>query len=67
MYSFSTLQNRGASRKLDNYPKSVEEFVEHLTFLSKIGSELPALENEFCDGSHLGFVRDHPNDYLFTV
>jgi hypothetical protein len=22
-------------------------FVEHLTFLSKIGSELPALENEF--------------------
>lgn len=47
MYSFSTLQNQGASRKLDNYPKSVEEFVEHLTFLSKIGSELPALENEF--------------------
>lgn len=25
----------------------MEEFVEHLTFLSKIGSELPALENEF--------------------
>lgn len=38
---------KGASRKLDHYPKSVEEFVEHLSFLGKMTSELPALEREF--------------------
>jgi len=32
---------------LDHYPKSVEEFVEHLSFLGKMSSELPALEREF--------------------
>ncbi|XP_053383042.1 dynein axonemal heavy chain 14-like [Mercenaria mercenaria] len=37
----------GASKKLDHYPKSVEEFVEHLSFLGKMSSELPALEREF--------------------
>ncbi|KAL4237693.1 Dynein heavy chain 14 [Mactra antiquata] len=38
---------KGASKKLDHYPKSVEEFVEHLSFLGKMSSELPALEREF--------------------
>ncbi|XP_019625905.1 PREDICTED: LOW QUALITY PROTEIN: dynein heavy chain 6, axonemal-like [Branchiostoma belcheri] len=38
---------KGASKKLDNMPESVEEFVEHLTFLGRMVSELPILEREF--------------------
>ena len=38
---------KGASRKLDRSPKDVAEFVEHLTFLDKMGSEMAALEREF--------------------
>ncbi|KAK3576323.1 hypothetical protein CHS0354_039732 [Potamilus streckersoni] len=38
---------KGASRKLDLYPASVEQFVEHLAFLSKMSSEMPALDKEF--------------------
>ncbi|WAR20146.1 DYH6-like protein, partial [Mya arenaria] len=38
---------KGASKKLDHFPRSVEEFVEHLSFLGKMSSELPALEREF--------------------
>ena len=38
---------QGASRKLDQYPRSVEAFVEHLSFLGKMSTELPALEKEF--------------------
>ncbi|KAK3092231.1 hypothetical protein FSP39_000084 [Pinctada imbricata] len=38
---------KGASKKLDNAPKTVEDFVEHLSFLSKMTSEITALEKEF--------------------
>eukprot|EP00105_Crassostrea_gigas_P038198 XP_019922346.1 PREDICTED: dynein heavy chain 6, axonemal [Crassostrea gigas] len=38
---------KGAARKLEDYPKSVEEFVEHLSFLSKMTSEITALDKEF--------------------
>ncbi len=38
---------QGASKKLDHTPSSVEEFVEHLGFLGRIGMELPALEREY--------------------
>ena len=34
-------------KNLDRDPASVEEFVEHLTILSHINNELPALEKEF--------------------
>ncbi|XP_052105827.1 dynein axonemal heavy chain 6-like isoform X2 [Mytilus californianus] len=55
---------KGAARKLDNYPKSVEQFVEHLTFLSKISSELPALENEFLLVNKLFTIA---KDYLVNI
>ncbi|CAH1791320.1 unnamed protein product [Owenia fusiformis] len=38
---------KGASKKLDTYPESVEDFVEHLSFLSRMQSEMPALDKEF--------------------
>ena len=38
---------QGATRRLDHYPESVEEFVDHLSFLGKIGSEMPALNKEY--------------------
>lgn len=38
---------KGASRKLDKSPADVAEFVEHLTFLDKMASEMAALEREF--------------------
>ncbi|XP_063958044.1 dynein axonemal heavy chain 6-like isoform X2 [Lytechinus pictus] len=38
---------KSASKKLDHMPQSVEEFVEHLSFLSRMGSELPSLEKEY--------------------
>ena len=38
---------QSASKKLDHMPQSVEEFVEHLSFLSRMGSELPSLEKEY--------------------
>ena len=40
-------QLQGASKKLDKFPASVEEFVEHLSFLGKMSSEMPALEREY--------------------
>ena len=43
---FSSLP-QGATRRLDHYPESVEEFVDHLSFLGKIGSEMPALNKEY--------------------
>ncbi|EDV29505.1 uncharacterized protein TRIADDRAFT_51924 [Trichoplax adhaerens] len=36
-----------ASKKLDKYPESVEEFVEHLSFLALMLRQLPSLEKEF--------------------
>ena len=38
---------QNATRKLDKYPTSVEEFVEHLSFLGKMTSEMAALEKEY--------------------
>jgi hypothetical protein len=38
---------QGASKKLDKFPTSVEEFVEHLSFLGKMSSEMAALEREY--------------------
>ena len=38
---------QGACKKLDHYPESVEEFVEHLSFLGKMSQEMPALEKEY--------------------
>ncbi|XP_063728306.1 dynein axonemal heavy chain 6-like isoform X2 [Symsagittifera roscoffensis] len=38
---------RNSNNKLDHYPESVEEFVDHLTFLQKIQSDMSALEKEF--------------------
>ena len=32
---------------MDHYPESVEEFVEHLSFLGKMSQEMPALEREY--------------------
>ena len=32
---------------MDIYPNSVEEFVEHLSFLGKMISEIPALDKEY--------------------
>lgn len=32
---------------LDSDPSSVEDFVEHLSILSKINNEMPSLEKEF--------------------
>lgn len=32
---------------MDKLPDSVEEFVDHLSFLGKMTSEMPALEKEF--------------------
>ena len=39
--------SQGASKKLDHTPTSVEEFVDHLGFLGRMGMELPALEREY--------------------
>ena len=36
-----------ASRKLDKMADSVEAFVEHLIFLSRMGNEIGALEKEY--------------------
>ncbi|XP_070577565.1 LOW QUALITY PROTEIN: dynein axonemal heavy chain 6-like [Ptychodera flava] len=38
---------KSASKKLDHAPESVEEFVDHLSFLGRMDAELPALEKEF--------------------
>lgn len=38
---------QSATKKLDRTPKSVEEFVEHLSFLSRMDAELPTLEKEY--------------------
>ncbi|XP_070181014.1 dynein axonemal heavy chain 6-like [Littorina saxatilis] len=38
---------KGASRRLDQFPATVEEFVDHLSFLGKMSTELPALEKEY--------------------
>ena len=35
---------QNSNNKLDHYPDSVEEFVEHLTFLQKMQSDMPTLE-----------------------
>ena len=32
---------------MDKTPTSVDEFVEHLSFLGKMASEMPALEKEY--------------------
>ena len=45
--SMNPCQFQGASKKLDHAPKTVEDFVEHLSFLSKMASEITALEKEF--------------------
>ena len=44
---YATITFQGASKKLDKYPNSVEEFVEHLSFLGKMTSEMSALEKEY--------------------
>ena len=41
------LFSQNSNNKLDHYPESVEEFVDHLTFLQKIQSDMAALEKEF--------------------
>ncbi|XP_071080158.1 dynein axonemal heavy chain 6-like [Haliotis cracherodii] len=38
---------KGASSRLDKPPASVEEFVDHLSFLGRMSNELAALEKEF--------------------
>nr|XP_039247972.1 dynein heavy chain 6, axonemal-like [Styela clava] len=38
---------RAACRKLDSEPASVEQFVEHLTFLARLETEMTTLEKEF--------------------
>lgn len=38
---------RAACRKLDTEPSSVEQFVEHLTFLARLETEMVTLEKEF--------------------
>ncbi|KAK7488391.1 hypothetical protein BaRGS_00020365, partial [Batillaria attramentaria] len=38
---------KGASRRLDKFPDTVEEFVDHLSFLGRMSTELPALEKEY--------------------
>lgn len=38
---------RAACRKLDSEPTSVEQFVEHLTFLARLETEMVTLEKEF--------------------
>lgn len=38
---------RAACRKLDAEPSSVEQFVEHLTFLARLETEMVSLEKEF--------------------
>ena len=38
---------QGASNRLDKFPATVEEFVDHLSFLGRMSTELPALEKEF--------------------
>ncbi|GFO34548.1 dynein heavy chain 1, axonemal, partial [Plakobranchus ocellatus] len=38
---------KGASKRLDKRILTVEEFVEHLSFLGRMSTELPALEKEY--------------------
>ncbi|KAL8598272.1 hypothetical protein ACOMHN_035222 [Nucella lapillus] len=38
---------KGASQRLDKFPSTVEEFVDHLSFLGRMSTELPALEKEY--------------------
>ncbi|RUS88168.1 hypothetical protein EGW08_004065, partial [Elysia chlorotica] len=38
---------KGASKRLDKTITTVEEFVEHLSFLGRMSTELPALEKEY--------------------
>lgn len=38
---------RGALKKLDKEVVTVEEFVEHLTFLSRISVQIPTLERQY--------------------
>lgn len=38
---------QGASQRLDKFPNTVEEFVDHLSFLGRMSTELPALEKEY--------------------
>ncbi|XP_059157269.1 dynein axonemal heavy chain 6-like [Physella acuta] len=38
---------KGASKRLDKTIVSVEEFVDHLSFLGRMSTELPALEKEY--------------------
>ncbi|CAL1542608.1 unnamed protein product, partial [Lymnaea stagnalis] len=38
---------KGSSKRLDKTIISVEEFVEHLSFLGRMSTELPALEKEY--------------------
>ncbi|XP_076809994.1 dynein axonemal heavy chain 6-like [Clavelina lepadiformis] len=38
---------RSATRKLDSNPETVEQFVEHLTFLARTTTEMPALDKEY--------------------
>ena len=46
-FTIAFFLRQGASRKLDKTPNDVEEFVEHLSFLGKMASEMPALEKEY--------------------
>lgn len=56
---------------LDKDPASVEEFVEHLSVLSKINNELPNLEKEFLIVNRLFSVASEfnlnisPENYAF--
>lgn len=38
---------RKATQKLDSEPNTVEMFVEHLTFLARTTTEMPALDQEY--------------------
>ena len=44
---FSCILFQHASKKLDRTSDTVEEFVEHLIFLSRMSSEISVLEREY--------------------
>lgn len=55
---------QGASKKLDQQPESVEAFVEHLSFMGKMVSEMPALEKEYIIVTKLYTIA---RDYEVTI
>jgi len=45
--TYDSFPSQNASSKLDKTPESVEEFVDHLIFLSRMSSEINLLEREY--------------------